>query len=365
MRNSLLLLMVMFGLWCCQKEDSITPELKLENLYEVKNNASDSIQQRVYDIYEQYKVTVVFNDTIGKVFVKMDVNGDSVFTYETVDPAYSFTGYTSLDYEYTFLTDPTAQSQLLDVVESYLSSCNRNLYPQVILLTNAYSKTDQRGTTEVVADGDFDVTYRSLLLSYTSDEEVLVTLPNDIMTTFIKQRITDYSSDLLAFHQVSKDYIGKSWSVLGVEALKEPVAYLAIDWISFAYVENFCYNFSDFPFESSCSCLQDDWWGFNNLGTADDWYDGSDYKFTLEQIEAMRDAIRQLIGPFGFVSESEKDMTGMMPPVDEDDDLNVFMREMLRFSREEFETLWGDYPLVMQKYDILYDLLTNEFGVEL
>ena len=69
MRNSLLLLMVMFGLWCCQKEDSITPELKLENLYEVKNNALDSIQQRVYDIYEQYKVTVVFNDTIGKVFV--------------------------------------------------------------------------------------------------------------------------------------------------------------------------------------------------------------------------------------------------------------------------------------------------------
>ena len=55
----------------------------------------------------------------------------------------------------------------------------------------------------------------------------------------------------------------------------------------------------------------------------------------------------------------------MRPPMDEDDDLNVFMREMLRFSREEFETLWGDYPLVMQKYDILYDLLTNEFGVEL
>ena len=102
------------------------------------------------------------------------------------------------------------------------------------------------------------------------------------------------------------------------------------------------------------------------MGTADDWYDGSDYKFTLEQIEAMRDAIRQLIGPFGFVSESEKEIAaGMRPPMDEDDDLNVFMREMLRFSREEFETLWGDYPLVMQKYDILYDLLTNEFGVEL
>ncbi|MFR7824508.1 MAG: hypothetical protein ACLU30_15940 [Odoribacter splanchnicus] len=36
MRNLLLLLMMISGLWCCQKEDSITPELKLEDLYAVK-----------------------------------------------------------------------------------------------------------------------------------------------------------------------------------------------------------------------------------------------------------------------------------------------------------------------------------------
>lgn len=36
----------------------------------MKNNASDPVQQRVYDIYDHYKVTVVFNDTVGKVFVK-------------------------------------------------------------------------------------------------------------------------------------------------------------------------------------------------------------------------------------------------------------------------------------------------------
>lgn len=101
-----------------------------------------------------------------------------------IDPAYSFTGYNNLDYEYSFLTDPAAQNQLLDVVEEYLGSCNKNLYPQVILLTNSYSKTDQRGTTDVIADGKFDVTYRSLLLSYTPDEEVLESLANEIMKTF-------------------------------------------------------------------------------------------------------------------------------------------------------------------------------------
>lgn len=349
MRNLLLLLMMISGLWYCQKEDSITPELKLEDLYAVKNNASDPVQQRVYDIYDHYKVTVVFNDTVGKVFVKTDVYGDSVFTYERIDPAYSFTGYNNLDYEYSFLTDPAAQNQLLDVVEEYLGSCNKNLYPQVILLTNSYSKTDQRGTTDVIADGKFDVTYRSLLLSYTPDEEVLESLANEIMKTFIIQRIADYSTEVQSFHRVSKDFIGKSWGVLGVSNLKEPVTYMEYNYWG-NYEEVSITKFSNAPLYSSCSCLQDDWWGLR--------------KYDAELVEVFRNAVRQLIGPLGFVMQSAKDPVGA-PPLDNADDLQVFVTEMLRFSRARFEALWGDYPLVMQKYDILYDLLTNEFGVEL
>ena len=295
MKNLLLLLMMMSGLWCCQKEDSITPELKPENLYAVENNTSDPIRQRVYDIYDQYKVTVVFNDTIGKVFVKTDVHGDSVFTYERIDPAYSFTGYNNLDYEYSFLTDPAAQNQLLDVVEEYLSSCNKNLYPQVILLTNSYSKTDQRGTTDVIADGKFDITYRSLLLSYTSDEDVLESLANEIMKTFIIQRIADYSAEAQSFHQVSKDFIGKSWGVLGVSDLKEPITYVDDYW----GVEVTVTKFSNGPLYSSCSCLQDDWWGLRD--------------YDAELVEIFRNAVRQLIGPFGFVMQSAKDPVGAPP----------------------------------------------------
>lgn len=56
----------------------------------MKNNASDPVQQRVYDIYDHYKVTVVFNDTVGKVFVKTDVYGDSVFTYERIGSCLQF-----------------------------------------------------------------------------------------------------------------------------------------------------------------------------------------------------------------------------------------------------------------------------------
>ena len=56
-----------------------------------------------------------------------------------------------------------------------------------------------------------------------------------------------------------------------------------------------------------------------------------------------------------------------------EDDLNIVCfyvagqehTEMLRLSRDEFEELWGDCPLVMEKYEILYDIVANKLGVEL
>ena len=69
-------------LLACQKEDGITPGTGFENLYTIQDDPNDSIQHKRYELYTTYGVPVFFNDTIGKVFVKTDVNGDSVFRYD-------------------------------------------------------------------------------------------------------------------------------------------------------------------------------------------------------------------------------------------------------------------------------------------
>ena len=77
-------------LLACQKEDGITPGTGFENLYTIQDDPNDSIQHKRYELYTTYGVPVFFNDTIGKVFVKTDVNGDSVFRYETLDLNWAF-----------------------------------------------------------------------------------------------------------------------------------------------------------------------------------------------------------------------------------------------------------------------------------
>lgn len=55
----------------------------------------------------------------------------------------------------------------------------------------------------------------------------------------------------------------------------------------------------------------------------------------------------------------------IMSPRKNETDLVLYITEMLRLSRDEFEELWGDCPLVMEKYEILYDIVANKLGVEL
>lgn len=54
-----------------------------------------------------------------------------------------------------------------------------------------------------------------------------------------------------------------------------------------------------------------------------------------------------------------------MSPRKNEIDLVLYITEMLRLSRDEFEELWGGCPLVMEKYEILYDIVVNKLGVEL
>ena len=105
MRNAIYLILALLILGC-EKENGLTSQIELENLYEIKDDPSDPIKHRVYEIYDRYGVPVYFNDTIGKIFVKRDVTGKDVYRYETLDLAWGFTSYNRLTYTYEYMTDP-------------------------------------------------------------------------------------------------------------------------------------------------------------------------------------------------------------------------------------------------------------------
>ena len=121
----------------CQKEDDITPGIGYENLYVIQDDPNDPVQHKRYELYQTYGVPVFFNDTIGKVFVKMDINGDSIFHYELLDLNWTFNGDNSgsVSYQVTRLSDPDLQMKALQFAEIYLENSMPALYPYAMWLT--------------------------------------------------------------------------------------------------------------------------------------------------------------------------------------------------------------------------------------
>lgn len=351
MKNILLLVLgIVVTIYGCDKNDEVKPELKLTNLYEIKDNVSDSIQHKVYELYKAYGVPVFFNDTIGKVFVKVDVNGDSIFHYEKLDPAWSYTGYSNLDYDFQYMTDPDEQSRFLTMLEAFLKECGKTLYPYSVLVVNNYSTTDSRDKVTLRSNGDYSVFYKLLIVTGDKNTD-LSEKPDEIIRTIIEERITDYKDLLSAFQRVSKEYRGKrDWATLGINELSIPFEfeYYSTFWgrMEVMKVEKFL----DAPLYNGASCLEDNWWGFRDYGA--------------EVVELCRKSVRAEIGKFGFVGESIKSMTSA-PPRDEEDDLKVFVKEVMRYPKEDFKSIWGGFPLVMQKYEILSGIIIDELGIEL
>ena len=137
-------------LLACQKEDGITPGTGFENLYTIQDDPNDSIQHKRYELYTTYGVPVFFNDTIGKVFVKTDVNGDSVFRYETLDLNWAFSGTNSgsVTYQVTRLTDPGLMMKSLRFAEIFLKNSQQALYPYALWLTEKCYQLSSAGVEQ-------------------------------------------------------------------------------------------------------------------------------------------------------------------------------------------------------------------------
>lgn len=79
---------------------------------------------------------------------------------------------------------------------------------------------------------------------------------------------------------------------------------------------------------------------------------------------------RKIVGQFGFLGGQNDNVAaffggGMSSPENANDDLQMYLDEMLNYSKKEFKSLWGTSALVMEKYDILYEIIAEKLEVEL
>lgn len=330
--KNVIYLILSFLILGCEKENELTSKIELENLYEIKDDPTDPVKHRIYEIYSEYGVPVYFNDTIGKIFIKKDVTGKDVYRYETLDLAWGFTSYNRVTYTYEYMTDPSEQLKALNIIEEYLKLAEKPLYPFNFLVTESAKTIDSQDKEYIYEKGDYTINYRTVLMTGDWTDSQIVSLPETMMREMVKNKIVTFTDLLATFNDISD----KVWYGVGWEGL-DPHWYDYVDgtdWPRYYFLP---------------SALSDSWYGCEEMEP--------------EELVEFRNALRIAMGQFGFVSGNK--YSSIMAPGDNEDDLNGYISEMLKYTREEFKQLWGHSPLVMEKYEILYEIVANELGVNL
>ena len=302
--------------WCiflgCEDENIVSEPSYYENFWEIKDNPNDPVQHRAFEIYQKYGVPVFLNDTIGKIFVKVDIHGDSVFRYETIDLNWNFSSesYNS-PYTHTYIKETDKCLVALELAAKYLETIPAGIYPFSMLLTEKTVRPSISGDVTSISSGIF---FRTLLLS-------------DILKQNTDAKV--------------KKYINK----------------IMIDVILNKMDDNAVNNFS----KVSASKHYDVKWEKLEPNLPDNF--DPDILTDPNALEEDKKAVRDVLGKYGFVSNYEQldfDDDGELvyfdctPPYP-DIDLQGYINEIVSVTPEEFERRWGNYPLVMQKYEFIRD----------
>lgn len=338
MKNVIYLFLALLVLGC-EKEAELTSKIEIENLYGIQDDPSDPVKHRIFEIYNEYGVPVYFNDTIGRVFVKNDVTGNAVYRYETLDLAWNYSSYDDVTYEYEYMTDPDEQMIALGIIENYLEMAPKVLYPFNFFVTESAKIIDANDEETVYDNGSFTPYFRTVLMTGNWTDAQLTGLASEMKLEILKSKIVNYQDLLTEFNEISdQSWYFQLWSNL------DPDYY--------EFMETECGAMGPY-FESY----------FNPAALSDSWPYSYILSYLGVSLSEFQAAIRAAIGKFGFVNSSPT--AAAMSPASTDEDLVLFITEMLRYSKEEFEELWGECPLVMSKYEILYDVITNKLGIEL
>lgn len=295
-RSIYFMLLVLLGV-ACQKEN-LTPSEGVENYFEVPDNATDpeSVLRRTF--HEQTGCYLLFNDTLRKEFVRLNDDGEAVYSSETLDLGYGIMAASKNKYSFRYLNSLEEKENAVEFVKDrILPLMEKKNYPYSLLLVDSVFETYFYVDDDYFRDRQFLRYFagtRCLAASLGNvddlGEEEQKGLVKEIFAGLIKSKLTVDTKLLADFNASGNDLYGKT---------------LYMDY----------------------------------------------------EIEYIED-VRELGFLSGYIGYDDYDELYYCEFPAWEEDLNDFMQACFQ-DEEKFLTENGDYPLVIEKYNLLKETITK------
>ncbi len=305
-------MMLLMGimLWtACSEEEELTPTGGEKNWFAVQDNDKSAGAELRRAFYKETGVHLLFNDTIRKINLGKDGYGDDIWDIETIDFAYELTATKTLDLQINYLDNADYQVAT-DFLNKYVISRlekGGSLFPYSILLTS------------LLEARDYSFYPYEPVKTVTSIRCLGISV-GEVASMTDEERKT-YAIDVLADLVASKT-TGESDSRLAS---------------FYALTANCYYNYYGTMMQHYMEDLVSDW------------------DRDLTKVYALG-----LLGydePYSYYISYDRVPTKI-------DDLKHFLKAVLSTTQKEFETTYADYPILIERYDILRKVVL-EMGLKL
>lgn len=101
-------------------EEELTPSGANDNPFAVPAEQSDETSQIRREFYEHNNIHLLFSDVLRKEYMGKDANGNDIWKEETLDLDYNLTSDAGKDMELIFIEEPEAQREAAALVEKYI-----------------------------------------------------------------------------------------------------------------------------------------------------------------------------------------------------------------------------------------------------
>lgn len=347
------LIYIIIALCClgCAKSEDITPHINIPNEYSINDNPNDSIQHFRYIIYQKYGVPVFFNDTIAQQNYGVDINGEQLYNYETIDLAWNFAGHNSTNhFKYLYLTDPAEKMQSLRYVEAFLQKVSQPMRPFSIMIADTLFVT----ANNKIEKPTYYVGLRAIAFSQIKEKQTEDEIRNqvdEILKNMIFDRVSTATDITSQFGDISakEGWYDRKWADLD----KCPTI---IEWQKKSWVisVNALYDeppFTPFDHKDIISILTESHGGL------------PPYVQTIEEAQDIRQSMLNEMGAYGFLRGWKE--TASYTPKSDTEDRKHFVAAIMQLGHRGFTARYKHLPIVMDKYNILYQYIAKTLEVNL
>ena len=289
--------LLLVTLLSCEKEGTLEPSNIHEDYFTISPDASDPVSVMRREFFERNGVHLLFNDTLCHEQRGYNRDGSPYWFTEIIDPAYGLTTSNTRNYEYEYLPDEAAMQSGIDFTETYLlPRLGKKLRPYSILIVQKVSYLKE------TYDGQWYSNVPRVEPTYYNGSRCFVINMNKIGDTEAKRNTN--------CQKIFRDIINAKIGLLDANVMDEFYS------ISGAYHSK---KLADF---------------------------GLPYYPTIEELY-----------PYGFIDPYYKYTYGWFSS--KALDLSSFLTAFFANSEEEYRAKYGEYPLLIQKFEVMKKIASD------